>query len=193
MKFTDLSLHIHTLRQTKSGRRIGSAMRLPEVANAAVQSDLNNITKVFYRFIDLDDKLMGTFCRLNHTSSGEHYGVVFVNKRMPSHWQEFVAIKETMHCWSPDASYVSGAQNVASLLSAHIGKVGSYSITPIIAADVGAIAAAAEVMLPTASVTGVLTGKIDFAELAHRHGLHVDIVTEICKFDMILARQNGSF
>lgn len=167
-------------------------MRLNEVWEGAVESTLNSISEVHYRLFDMPDQVMGTFARLFNKSTGREVAVIFVNKRMPQHWQEFVAIKETMHCWSPMTSYVSGAQQISDLLQGHITKVGSYAIAPIIAADVGGIAAAAEVMLPTASIAPMLTGAIDYQELANRHGLHVDLVTQICQFDMLRVRANGS-
>lgn len=192
MKFTELSLHIHGLRHQRSGRSIGAAMRLVEVCDAAIHSDLNDISQVHYYHIDLVDDMMGNFCRLINRDTGRQIALVFVNKRMPKHWQEFVAIKETMHCWSPRDSYVAGPGDVGKLLSGHIGKVGSYSITPVIAADVNAITAAAEVMLPAATILPLMNMGLDYAEIAHRHGLHPDIVAEISKVEILHARLNGS-
>lgn len=191
MKFTDLAMHLHTLRQMRSRRNIGSAMRSNEVGKYTILSDQNSITEIYYRHADLPDDAMGAFARLRNPD-GSEFAVILINKRMPKHWQEFVAIKETMHCWSPPSSYVSGAHDVGLLLQGHL-KVGSYAVTPAIGADNEAIAAAAEVMLPLPSISPYLEGKIDCDELAHRHGLHRDIVAQICQFDMVRARQNGSF
>lgn len=191
MKFIDLAQHVHEIRASKSGRPVGAAMRVTEVWSCAIASPLSSISEILYYEASLPRPFDGLFVRLVSDSTGVERAAVYVEKSLDRHWKEFVAIKETMHCWSPGKTYVGSEPEVKSLVEAHCASKARYSAAVV--ADHDAILAAAEVMLPHFTVERHLKMGHDMEQLAAHHGLHPDIVREICRFDVLHARKNGSF
>ncbi|WP_370213442.1 hypothetical protein [Roseovarius sp.] len=189
MKFSELAQHIHELRYEASGRAIGRGMRYGEVLGAALNCPKNGVDKVFYYETKLPEPMHGVFSRLDH-ESGETWAAIYVQRHLDEHWREFVAIKELMHCWSPGTTRVATEQASRQLVEALTTKQGRY--TPNVAADSAAVFAAAEVILPHYTVERHLAENLDTAEIAHRHGLHVDIVEMICRHEVLQARKRGS-
>jgi hypothetical protein len=189
MKYVDLSQHIHELRAEKTGRAIGRGMRLTEVWSAVESSPKTDISEIRYYEANLPDPFDGLFIRL-HTDDGKSIAAVYVRKELDAHWKEFVAIKELMHCWSPTHTWEGTPESSRKLVKALTSKHGRY--TPNVAADSGAVNAAAEVILPHKTVERHLAQNHDMTHIAEAHGLHVDIVEMICRHDMLHERKNGS-
>jgi hypothetical protein len=190
MKHTDLADHIHNLRLKRSGRPVGSAMRVMEVWNAAEECELNGISKIYLKLTELPRPFDGLFVRQRHLSTGVSIATVYIDNRLPKHWQEFVAIKEMMHCWSPESTYVGSPAEVKSLVEAMSSKKMRYSQS--VAADNNAIIAAAEVILPHYRVEEMVAQGLDYREIAHRQGLHQDVAELICSIEILSLRKNGS-
>jgi len=145
MKYVELSQHIHELRAEKSGRAIGRGMRLIEVWSAVEDSPKTDISSIRYFETELPEPFDGLFVRLQGNEN-ESIAVVYVRKSLDAHWKEFVAIKELMHCWSPNHTWEGTPASSRKLVKALTSKHGRY--TPNVAADSGAVNAAAEVILP---------------------------------------------
>jgi hypothetical protein len=188
MKYVDLSQHIHELRAEKTGRAIGRGMRVAEVWDAALASPKNDISFLKYFEADLPDPFDGIFVRLQR--DGESGAVVYVRRTLEVHWKEFVAIKELMHCWSPVHTWEGTPSSTKLLVKALTRKDGRY--TPNVAADSGAVSAAAEVILPHTTVERHLEQGHDFIQIAMMHGLHEEVVEMICRHDFLHHRKNGS-
>jgi hypothetical protein len=190
MKFVELSQHLHELRAKRTGRPVGAAMRVNEVWQCAIDSPHSTISEVLYKESPLPRPFDGVFVRLVSEVEGVEKALILISKDLPKHWREFVATKETMHCWSPGESYVP-PQDVRGLVEAHCAKEARY--TPSVIADNDAILAAAEVMLPHYTVERHFGYGHDADQIAASHGMHPDIVREICRMDILHARKNGSF
>ena len=189
MKYVDLSQHIHELRAAKTGRAIGRGMRLTEVWSAALDSPKTDISSIRYYETELPDPFDGLFARLQGPDD-ESIAAVYVRKSLDAHWKEFVAIKELMHCWSPNHTWEGTPAASRLLVKALTSKHGRY--TPNVAADSGAVNAAAEVILPHKTVERHIALGHDNMEIANSHGLHHEIVEMICRHDLLHARKNGS-
>lgn len=189
MKYVALSQHLHELRFEQTGRAIGRGMRLSEVWSAVIASTKTDIRKIHYYEADLPEPFDGLFARLQH-NDGDSQAAVFVRKSLDDHWKEFVAVKELMHCWSPVGTWEGTPASSRSLVKALTSKHGRY--TPNVAADSGAVHAAAEVILPHKTVERHIALKQDVAAIAFAHGLHEEIVEMICRHDMLHYRKNGS-
>lgn len=188
MKYVDLSQHIHELRAEKTGRAIGRGMRLSEVWTAVLDSPKTDITKIYYYETELPDPFDGLFARIQ--VDGESIAVIYVRQSLDVHWKEFVAIKELMHCWSPTHTWEGTPNSSRRLVKALTSKHGRY--TPNVAADSGAVSAAAEVILPHKTVERHLAQGQDMMHIANAHGLHHEIVEMICRHDVLHERKNGS-
>lgn len=189
MKYVDLSQHIHELRANKTGRAIGRGMRLAEVWQAALDSPLSDISAIKYYEADLPEPFDGLFVRLQGEND-ESIAAIYVRRSLDEHWREFVAIKELMHCWSPNHTWEGTPSASRSLVKALTRKDGRY--TPNVAADSGAVHAAAEVILPHKTVERHLAQDHDTQHIAFTHGLHEEIVDLICRHDVLQKRKNGS-
>jgi len=189
MKYVDLSQHIHELRAEKTGRAIGRGMRLSEVWSAVLDSPKTDISEIRYYEANLPDPFDGLFVRLQGPND-ESIAAVYVRKSLDNHWKEFVAIKELMHCWSPTHTWEGTPKSVRLLAKALTSKHGRY--TPNVAADSGAVNAAAEVILPHKTVERHIAQEHDSAHIAFAHGLHEEIVSMICRHDFLQERKNGS-
>lgn len=191
MKYTELSQHLHLLRHTATGRPVGAAMRASEVWSAIAASNQTSIEEIRFFEAELPRPCDGLFARMLNPETGREMAVIYIRKSLEKHWKEFVAIKEMMHCFTPGAKYISGPKEAASLVEALASRSPRY--TPAVAADDGAILAAAEVMLPHYTVERLIQAGQDLAQVAHHHGLHVDVVQEVCRLDFIYHRKNGGF
>ena len=191
MKFVLLAEHLHELRLTRTGRAAGTAMRVAEVWNCAIESPLSSIAEITYRETDLPRPFDGMFVRLRGSADGSEKATIYVDKNLPRHLKEFVAIKEMMHCWSPPATYVGTPDSAAKLIGALCEKQGRY--TASVAADNNAILAAGEVILPHYTVERHIGVGHDSAQIAAHHGLHPDITDMICSLDFLHHRKNGEF
>ena len=189
MKYVELSQHIHELRANTTGRAIGRGMRLMEVWQAVLDSSLSDIAQIRYFEADLPDPFDGLFVRLQGEGD-ESIAAVYVRRSLEDHWREFVAIKELMNCWSPNHTWEGTPAASRSLVRALTRKDGRY--TPNVAADSGAVHAAAEVILPHKTVERHLAQDHDAKHIAFAHGLHEDIVEMICRHDVLQKRKNGS-
>lgn len=189
MKYVDLSQHIHEMRANKTGRAIGRGMRLMEVWQAALDSPLTDITEILYYEADLPNPFDGLFARLQGKND-ESIAAIYVRRDLEDHWREFVAIKELMHCWSPVDTWEGTPSASRKLATALTRREGRY--TPNVAADSGAVHAAAEVILPHKTVERHLAQGHDVAQIAFAHGLHEEIVEMICRHDLLHTRKNGS-
>ena len=191
LKYTDLSQHLHLLRHEATSRPVGAAMRVSEVWSAIVASNMTSIEEIRFFEADLPRPCDGLFARMLNSETGNEVAVIYVHKTLDKHWKEFVAIKEMMHCFTPGAKYINGPKDAAGLVEALASRSPRY--TPAVAADDGAILAAAEVMLPHYTVERLTQAGQDLAQVAHHHGLHVDVVQQVCRVDFIHHRKNGGF
>jgi hypothetical protein len=189
MKYVDLAQHLHELRASQSGRAVGAAMTMVEVWSALIASPTTGIAEVRYFEASLPRPFDGLFVRLRSDDEAREIAAVYVEKSLPNHWREFVAIKEMMHCWSPGLTYDGTPADAKNLVDALCNKAGRY--TPSVVADKGAILAAAEVILPSFTVERHLKLGHDWAQIASSHGLHPDVVEMICRFDILHNRRNG--
>lgn len=189
MKYTELSQHIHELRAERSGRAIGRGMRVAEVWQAALDSPKSDVKSIRYFEAELPEPFDGIFVRLQN-EEGESVASIYVRKSLEAHWREFVAIKELMHCWSPNDTWEGTPDSSRILVKALTRRDGRY--TPNVAADSGAVHAAAEVILPHKTVERHLAQGHDAAQIAFAHGLHEDVVEMICQHDLLQTRKNGS-
>jgi len=191
LKYTDLSQHLHLLRHNATGRPVGAAMSVVEVWNAIIASELTSIEEIRFFEAELPSPCDGLFTRLLNSKDGNEVAAVYVRKDLDKHWKEFVAIKEMMHCFTPGSKYINGPKDAAGLVEALASRSPRY--TPAVAADDGAILAAAEVILPHYTVERLMQAGQDLTQIAHHHGLHVDVVQQICRLDFIHHRKNGGF
>ena len=190
MKVVELSQHLHKLREARSGRSRGAAMTAMEVWACVCESQLTDIHDLLYFDRNLHRPVDGLFARLAVPGSPKQFGVIVTNKALPRHWKEFVAIKEMMHCWSSKETFNDTPAVAADLMGALVNKAGRYTVS--VAADRAAILAAAEVILPHEKVQWHLDQGHDHAQIAASHGLHPEIVSLICQFDVLHARRNGA-
>lgn len=191
MKITDLAQHLHQTRHNKSGRAIGNAMNVSEVWECVLASDRTSIDRIDVHLQKLPRPVDGLFARVTPSSDQEkEIAAVFVNNDLPPHWRDFIIIKEMMHCFTPMERYNSTPQDTESLLTSLVKRGGRYSLS--VAADDAGLIAAAEVILPHKTVENLLATGQDFNQIAARHGLHPEIVHEICRFEMMHYRKNGT-
>ena len=191
MKITELAQHLHQLRHNKSGRAIGAAMNVGEVWNAILQSDKTSIDRIDVHLEELPRPVDGMFARVVLPGPPEQeMAAVFVHGSLPRHWRDFIIVKEMMHCFTPMDGYCSTPEDAAGLLNALVKRGGRYAIN--VAADDAGIVAAAEVVLPHKTVESLLALGLSTHEIAARHGLHPDIVSEICRVDIMHYRKNGT-
>lgn len=189
MKYVDLAQHLHELRLTRSGRPVGAAMSVSEVWQCALDSHHSSIKEIFYYETELPEPFEGLFIRLRSEDEHER-AAIYVHKDREKHWKEFIAIKEIMHCWSSASTYVGTPDNAKRLISALASRDVPY--LQIVAADVGAILAAGEVILPHHMVERHIAMGHDNEQIAVHHGLHPDITRLICSLDFLHMRKNGS-
>lgn len=189
MKYVELADHLHKLREARTGRPRGAAMRAMEVWQAVPESQLTDVSELLYFDVDLPRPIDGLFARLGKDGEPSHTAIIVTHRALPKHWKEFVAIKEMMHCWSDRAAFVGSPDEAKALAEALISTKVRY--TASVAADHGAILAAAEVILPHYTVEWHESVGHDHAQIAAHHGLHPDIVELICRFDILHARKNG--
>ena len=190
MKYVALSQHLHELRFKRTGRAIGAAMSLMEVWNAAIDCPLNGISEIRYYETSLPRPFDGLFARMVKSDQSSSMGVVYVDKNLPKHWKEFVAIKEIMHCWSPGETYVGLPEKARVLIDALNTIPERYS--SIAASDLGAVHAAAEVILPHYTVERLLALGLDYQQIGASHGLHPEVAKMICNFEYLHQRKNGN-
>ncbi|NDV48690.1 hypothetical protein [Salipiger sp. PrR003] len=193
MKITELSQHLHQLRHNRSGRAIGSAMNVSEVWNAVLESDETSIDRLDIHIEDLPRPVDGMFARVvipgEAGAPDQEIGAVYVHNDLPLHWRDFIIIKEMMHCFTPMTRYCSTPHDAGQVLQALVQRGGRYTLN--VAADDVGILAAAEVILPHKTVESLLAANLDCNEIAARHGLHPEIVEEICRYDIVQWRKNG--
>lgn len=187
MKYTELAEHLHKLRETRGGRARGAAMRVSEVWECVHESQLTDIAELRWFDLPLPRPVDGLFARVR--VGGIQTGLIVTHKYLPKHWKEFAAIKEMMHCFSPPGSYVTAPKDAEALLEGLISSTERYSASVV--ADKKAILAAAEVILPHYQVDWHIEVGHDHAQIAAHHGLHPDVVSLICRFDVLQARRNG--
>ena len=190
MKIAELAQHLHQLRHNRSGRAIGSAMTVGEVWASVLESDKTSIDRIDVHIEDLPRPVDGMFSRLVLPGDPEEeIAAVYVHRELERHWKEFIIIKEMMHCFTPMDGYCSTPEEAKQLLTALVQQGGRYTLN--VAADDAGIIAAAEVILPHKTVESHLAQGLDTDEIAARHGLHPDIVSEICRVDIMHYRKNG--
>lgn len=197
MKFTDLSKHLRQLREDRTGRPPTAAMRVMEIWQAALDCQTNGISRILYNEARLPSPLLGSFFRLRQAGQGD-IADIYVHKPFPGsnkrrldpHWKEFVIIKELMHCWSPEKTYVGTPAAAADLLSDLNTPSGPFSM--VAKSDHVALLAAAEVILPGAQVRRALHQGKDSTQIGAEHGLHPAVAAYICRHDIIEERIRGS-
>lgn len=189
MKYVELAQHLHELRAARTGRPVGAGMSVMEVWSSLIESPKTGVTEIRYFEADLPRPFDGLFARLNRTEGPGEVAAIYVRKNLEPHWKEFVAIKEMMHCWAPGKTYDGTPSDAKNLVEALCSKAGRY--TPSVAVDMGAILAAAEVILPSFTVERHLKLGHDFSQIAASHGIHPDIAEMICRFDLLHNRKNG--
>lgn len=191
LKITELAQHLHQLRHNKSGRAVGSAMMVSEVWAAILESDKTSIDRIDVHIEDLPRPVDGMFARIVLPGNPEQeIGAVYVHDGLPKHWRDFIIIKEMMHCFTPMDGYCSTPEDAEKLLQALVKRGGRYTLN--VAADDAGIIAAAEVILPHKTVESLQAVGLDTDEIANRHGLHPEIVAEICRVDIMHYRKNGT-
>lgn len=197
MKIVELSKHLRDLRIVRTGRPVTAAMRVLEVWQGALDCDTNGISEIFYYETSLPSPLLGFFSRLKMDGAGDR-ATIFVHRphgksikrRLEPHWKEFVIIKELMHCWSPQSSFVGTPKKAAELLSDLNTPSGPFGT--MAKADYIALLAAAEVILPSKQIRADLARGKDFQQIGHEHGLHPDVAKYICQHDVLEARLKES-
>ncbi|WP_156477999.1 hypothetical protein [Acetobacter malorum] len=189
MLFTELSEYLHRLRFEKCGRAIGYRMTAMEIWDLALACKRNGITKIYVKETVLPPSFDGTFVRMTSEKGDGDVCYVYLNENLPSHWKEFVIAKELMHCWSPGKTYIGEPERAGQLVQALTTTSGKY--TASVAADVGAIVAAAEVMLPIYTLERDLAKSLSTEEIASRHNLHPDVAKTICSIELMHMRKNG--
>jgi hypothetical protein len=191
MKITELAQHLHQLRHNRSGRAIGSAMTVGEVWDSILESDRTSIDRIDVHIERLPRPVDGMFARVVMPGDPEQeIAAVYAHSELEKHWLHFIIIKEMMHCFTPMQGYCNTPEDASSLLTALVKRGGRYTLN--VAADDAGILAAAEVILPHKTVEAAQAKGLDTVEIAHRHGLHPDIVAEICRVDIMHYRKNGS-
>jgi len=190
MKITALAQHLHQIRHNYSGRAVGNGMYVSEVWECILKSDKTSIDQIDVHIEPLPTPIDGMFSRVVLPESPDkEVAAIFVNQDLPRHWRDFVIVKEMMHCFTPMSRYSSTPDDAKMLLSALVKKGGRYTLN--VAADEAGILAAAEVILPHKSVETLLADGQDSDQIAARHGLHSEIVKEICRVDIMHYRKNG--
>lgn len=198
MKFVDLAQHLRQLRFVRTGRSSESAMSAIEVWQGAEQCPDNGIGKIRFRSTELPRPFDGLFARYaDPQAPGRDPVVILIDRRLPQHWRDFVLIKELMHCWSPEDTRVQGPQDAAQLITALNIPTSRYPASA--AADLQAVQAAAEVILPHYVVERELIELAAdnghqqdvVAEVANRHGLHPEVAQLICRHDLLVTRKVG--
>jgi hypothetical protein len=164
-------------------------MTVSEVWSAAIDCPNNGISEVIVKEANLPTPFDGLFARMSDAGGTREKAVIYVRRNLEAHWQEFVAVKEMMHCWSPGKTYVGTTQNAKHLVSALVNRAGKY--TSSAAADDNAIFAAAEVMLPHYTLERHIAQETEVAEIALQHNLHHDIADMICRIELLPRRKNG--
>lgn len=194
LKITELAQHLHQLRHNKSGRAIGAAMNVGEVWEAVLLSDKTSVDRIDVHIQELPRPVDGMFSRIvlpgGDGSAEQELAAVFVDAKLPNHWRDFIIIKEMMHCFTPMDGYCSTPGEATQLLQALVKRGGRYTLN--VAADDAGIIAAAEVILPHKTAESLLAIGMDTTEIANRHGLHPEIVAEICRMDIMHYRKNGN-
>jgi len=197
LKITDLAQHLHQLRHNRSGRAVGSGMHVSEVWTAILESENTSIDQIDVHIRALPRPVDGFFARLVipgrpelHDAAETEVAAVYVHDVLPQHWRDFIIVKEMMHCFTPMDGYCSTPEDAKLLLQALVKKGGRYTLN--VAADNAGIIAAAEVILPHKTVESHFAQGLSMEEIAHRHGLHVEIVSEICRVDIMHLRKNGT-
>lgn len=191
MKFSHVSEQLRKQRAAKSGRSMNAAMRVQEIWNEVEETSLSPIGKIFLSIERLERPIDGMFVRLVNLADGPDRAHIFVHAELPDHWQEFVAVKEIMHCFTPPEKFASTPLAVSQLFDELSNDDMPYS--PRIAADDDGILAAAEMILPHNVVEPMIAEGMDHDQIAVHHGLHPDVVKFICRMDIIHMRKNGSF
>ncbi|MEX5562584.1 hypothetical protein SM764_04115 [Pseudophaeobacter sp. 1A16562] len=166
-------------------------MTVAEVWNAVLASDHTSIDQIDVHIERLPRPVDGMFARLVLPGTPEpEVAAVYVHDELENHWRDFIIIKEMMHCFTPMDGYCSTPEDAGSLLNALVKRAGRYTLN--VAADDAGIIAAAEVILPHKTVEGHIAQGLGTEEIAHRHNLHPEIVSEICRVDIMHYRKNGS-
>lgn len=189
MRFIELSEYLHQLRFEQSGRGIGYRMTAMEIWTLAQNCKKNGITKVFVKEACLPPSFDGTFARMTSEAGDGDICYIFINEELDNHWKEFVIAKELMHCWSPGKTYIGEPDKAANLVEALTARSGKY--TAAVAADAGAIVAAAEVILPHYTLERDFARELPLEEIASRHNLHPDVAKTICSIDLMNMRKSG--
>ena len=191
MKISELAQHLHQLRHNRSGRAIGSSMMVAEVWAAILESNKTSIDRIDVHIETLPRPVDGMFARVVLPGEPEQeIGAVYVHDDLPTHWRDFIIVKEMMHCFTPMDRYCSTPEDAAKLLQALVKHGGRYTLN--VAADDADIVAAAEVILPHKTVESLQAEGLDTKEIANPHGLHPEIVSEICRVDIMHYRKNGT-
>ena len=165
-------------------------MTVGEVWESVLQSDKTSIDRIDVHVEALPRPVDGMFSRLVLPGTPEQeIAAVYVHNALPTHWKEFIIVKEMMHCFTPMDGYCSTPEDATQLLTALVQRGGRYTLN--VAADDAGIVAAAEVILPHKTVESLQALGLGSEEIAHRHGLHPDIVAEICRVDIMHYRKNG--
>lgn len=191
LKITDLSQHLHLIRHNKSGRAIGNAMGVSEVWNCILDSDKTSIDQIDVHIEALPRPVDGMFARIVEKNDPEReIAAVYVSNQLPNHWRDFIIIKEMMHCFTPMTGYCSTPKAAKNVLNDLVIRGGRYTLN--VAADDAGILAAAEVILPHKTVEALIAVGQDTDQIAVRHGLHPDVVREICRVDIMFKRKNST-
>lgn len=189
--FVKLSEHIHELRALKTGRPSGRGMSFSEIWSAAIDCPRNSISEIrFFDKFPLPAPMSGIFVRLDDPNDDLQKAAVYVDSDLEKHWQEFAAIKELMHCWSPGHTYVGTPEASENLVAALVAKADHFS--PDVAADKSAVLAATEVILPHYTAERHISQGQSFEQIAFAHNLNVNVVKMICRHDILHARKHGS-
>lgn len=165
-------------------------MRVAEAWACVLESDQTDINDLRWFDVPMGGKVDGLFARVK-APSGEPVGIILTDNSLPKHWKEFVIIKEMMHCFSPPATFVATPADATALLDGLISSTERYSASVL--ADNKAILAAAEVILPHYQADWHIAVEHDHSQIAAHHGLHPEIVSLICRIDVLHYRRNGDF
>lgn len=167
-------------------------MTAVEVWQGAEECTCNNIDKVYVYIADHPQPFDGLFVRMKSADQSKgDIALIFLRGDNDKHWQEFALIKELMHCWSPVGTWVRTPEEAANLITAlNVCPISRY---PAVAqADMNAVQAALEVILPHYIAEHLIATGIDPVEIGSRHSIHPDIAAMICQHERLRDRQNGT-
>lgn len=193
MKFTDLSDHLHELREqrTKGALSRGRMMPVMDIWQGALDSPLTTVNDIRLKIGALPLGFEAGFVRFKH--GDKDCVIIATGEGLSRARMSFVVAKELMHCWSPKSTYVANPESAGKLAQAlcYTTTVDQDTLK-LVHSDKAAFMAAAEVILPHYTLAKDFALGIPIEEIASRHSLSIEIAREICAPQTMNIRKSGS-